>query len=192
MLRRLHVREPDDAPRDELKASTAHGRRKQSLVMNSGWSASAVASPSPPREPLVTMGRDGSSTFWMATPERGWTPEGFTRRTYRVFGDFIPVGDAPFHVAVFVEVAPGTWQPNSVACDLTLRGRGITAAVYKRLVADTGGRLRSSSPSRDHRVYHWELLTDDGRKVWESLVAHGDAWFDEAQHRYFLRDQQRK
>lgn len=139
-----------------------------------------------PREPLAVESSRGKWVCWLQ-PTFDRVEDGRRKRTYRVFGDRVPVACEPFHVATFMEVARGVWQPDAVACAPALRGRGITPAIYKRLVADTGGQLRSSSPTAAHQVYQWECITEDGIRVWNRLVDYGDAIFDQAQHRYVIR-----
>lgn len=138
------------------------------------------------RESLFVEATSGLSECWLEPPTTEHGSDGRSRRRYRVFDRQAPAEGEPFHVAVFIEVQYGIWQPDLVACDAALRGRGITPAIYKRLVADTDGLLRSGSSSVAHQVYPWEHITEDGERIWRRLVDHGDAEFDHRQSRYLL------
>lgn len=126
---------------------------------------------------LIAVARDGSQHTWDAEFDHDGVAQEWT---YRV----TTPGCQDFYEARFKEVGANLIQPDVLhRHDPAFRGKGLTEALFARVVTDTGRTLISSTngPTKN---FPNEYRSADAERVWRRLFGEERATYDAAQDRY--------
>lgn len=127
---------------------------------------------------LATRSRTGTTHAFACTLDEARTPGTWA---YRVRAD----GSLDFYEARFVVVGAGVVQPDMLDSHglPEYRGKGITEAIFARVVLDSGCRLISST-NRGQRNLSAEYRSVSADAVWRRLVQARHAAYDPSIDRY--------
>lgn len=115
---------------------------------------------------LVAIARNGTQQTWDAELERD-----ASEWTYRVTASTC----RDFYEARFKEVGTDVIQPDVLdRHDDAFRGKGLTEALFQKVVQDSGRSLVSST-NAPTRHFPNEYRTNDADRIWRRLFAEGRA-----------------